>query len=369
MSSQYMLRAIELARNTLGTASPNPSVGAVIVKDGRVVGEGWTQPVGGPHAEIIALRQAGESARGATIYTTLEPCCHFGRTPPCTRALLEAGIAEVHSAVLDPDERINGGGAAELRAAGVPVSMGECAEEAAEALEGYLHRTRTGLPFVIAKFAMSLDGKIATATGESRWVSGESGRARAHELRRTCDAIMAGAGTVVIDNPQLTARDAGGRPLERQPLRVVVDSTGRSPVSSRVFHEPGSVLVATAGVDAATEAAYRAVGADVAHLPGADGRVDLRGLMCSLVERGVNSVLVEGGGVLLASLFRDGLVGKVEAIVAPMIIGGEHARTPVEGEGFARIGDALRLSSVRAGRLGEDVHIVGYTPASRGGVE
>ena len=177
MSTQYMERAIELARETLGMASPNPSVGAVIVKDGRVVGEGWTQPVGGPHAEIIALRQAGEEARGATIYTTLEPCCHFGRTPPCTQALLEAGIAEVCTAVLDPDERVNGKGAAELRAAGVRVTTGMCAEEAAEGLEGYLHRTRTGMPFAVAKFAMSLDGKIATSTGESRWVSGETGPA------------------------------------------------------------------------------------------------------------------------------------------------------------------------------------------------
>ncbi|MCY4624310.1 MAG: bifunctional diaminohydroxyphosphoribosylaminopyrimidine deaminase/5-amino-6-(5-phosphoribosylamino)uracil reductase RibD [Chloroflexi bacterium] len=369
MSTEYMRRAIELARSTLGTASPNPSVGAVIVKDGRVVGEGWTQPVGGPHAEVIALRQAGDAARGATIYTTLEPCCHFGRTPPCTTALLEAGIAEAHSAMLDPDGRGNGKGVEELRAAGVAVAVGECAEEAADALEGYLHRARTGLPFAVAKFAMSLDGKIATATGESRWVSGEAGRRRAHELRQTCDAIMAGAGTVVIDNPQLTARDADGAALERQPLRVVVDSTGRSPATSQVFHGLGSVLVATAGVDAETEAAYRAVGADVAHLPGADRRVDLHGLMCCLVERGVNSVLVEGGGVLLASMFRDGLVSKVEAIVAPMIIGGENARTPVEGEGFAHIGEALRLGRISVGRLGEDVHVVGYTPTSRGGVE
>ena len=369
MTTRHIQRAIELARGSLGLASPNPSVGAVIVKDGRVVGEGWTQPVGGPHAEIIALRQAGDQARGATIYTTLEPCCHYGRTPPCTRALIDAGIAEVHAAIVDPNEQVNGTGVAELREAGVAVSLGDGAEEAVETLEGFLHRMRTGLPFVTAKFAMSLDGKIATATGESRWVSGEAGRRRAHELRSTCDAIMAGAGTVVIDDPQLTARDADGEPLNRQPLRVVVDSTGRIPVAARVFDGPGSVLVATAGVDAATETAYRAVGADVSHLPGADGRVDLRGLMCSLAERGVNTVLVEGGGLLLASLFRDGLVNKVEAIVAPMIIGGEHARTPVEGEGFARIGDALRLSRVSAGRLGEDVHVVGYTPTSRGGVE
>ena len=369
MTTQYMQRAIELARSTQGTASPNPSVGAVIVKDGRIAGEGWTQPVGGPHAEIMALRQAGDTARGAAIYTTLEPCCHFGRTPPCTKALLDAGITEVHSAVVDPDERINGKGAAELREAGVAVTLGMCEDEAAEALEGYLHRIRTGLPLVMAKFAMSLDGKIATATGESRWVSGEIARRHAHALRGASDAIMAGAGTVTIDDPQLTARDTDGAPLERQPLRVVVDSTGRTPVTARVFHEPGNVLVATAGVGRETEEAYRAAGADVAHLTGVDGRVDLRRLMCSLVERGVNIVLVEGGGVLLASLFQEGLVSKVEAIVAPMIIGGEHARTPVEGEGAAHISDALRLSRVTVGRLGEDVHVVGYTPTSRAGVE
>lgn len=369
MSAVYMQRAIALGRETLGTASPNPSVGAVIVKDGRIAGEGWTQPVGGAHAEIIALRQAGERARGASLYTTLEPCCHFGRTPPCTRALLDAGIVEVFSAVLDPDKRVNGGGAAELRTAGVPVTMGKCAEEAATVLEGYLHRTRTGLPFAVAKFAMSLDGKIATATGESRWVSGETARRHAHELRRTCDAVMAGAGTVVIDNPQLTARGADGIPLERQPLRVIVDSGGRSPVTSRVFHEPGNVLVAAASIAEDSAAAYEAAGAEVVRLPSADGRVDLRGLMCCLAERGVNTVLVEGGGVLLASLSMAGLVSKVEAIIAPMIIGGKHARTPVEGAGFARISDALRLDRVTVGRLGEDVHVVGYTPTSRGGVE
>ncbi len=369
MTTQYMQRAIELARGSLGLASPNPSVGAVIVKDGRVVGEGWTQPVGGPHAEIIALRQAGDDAQGAAIYTTLEPCCHFGRTPPCTRELLDAGIAEVHSAIVDPNEQVNGAGVAELRSAGVNVTLGECAEEAAETMEGFLHRMRTGLPFVTAKFAMSLDGKIATVTGASRWVTGEAGRRHAHVLRAACDAIMAGAGTVTIDNPQLTARDADGVPLERQPLRVVVDSTGRTPVTSQVFHGPGKAIVATAGVGQQTEDAYRAASADVLHLPGADGRVDLRGLMCSLVERGVNTVLVEGGGVLLASLFDAGLVSKVEAIVAPKIIGGESARTPVEGAGFPRMEDVLELGRVTVGRLGEDVHVVGYTPTSRGGVE
>ena len=256
---QYMQRAIELARNTLGSASPNPSVGAVIVKGGVVVGEGWTQPAGGPHAEIVALERAGEAARGATIYTTLEPCCHFGRTPPCTTALLKAGIVEVCTAVLDPDPRVNGAGVAEMERAGIKVSLGLCAEDATKVIEGYIHRTTTGLPFVIAKFAMSLDGKIATASGESQWISGEAARRHAHALRSTADAVMIGVGTALADDPQLTARDERNMPLERQPLRVVVDSSGRVSPTSKLFGSPRNVLVATSVMDQATEAALQRV--------------------------------------------------------------------------------------------------------------
>jgi diaminohydroxyphosphoribosylaminopyrimidine deaminase/5-amino-6-(5-phosphoribosylamino)uracil reductase len=358
---QYMQRAIELARNTLGSASPNPSVGAVIVKGGAVVGEGWTQPVGGPHAEIVALEHAGEAARGATIYTTLEPCCHFGRTPPCTTALLKAGIAEVRTAVLDPDPRVNGAGVAEMERAGVKVSLGLCAEDATKIIESYVHRTTTGLPFVIAKFAMSLDGKVATANGESQWISGEAARRHAHALRRTADAVMVGVGTALADDPQLTARDESDIPLERQPLRVVVDSSGRVSPTSKLFSSQGNVLVATAGMDQSKEDALQRIGAEVVQLPGKDGRVDVGALMTVLVERGVNSVLIEGGGTLLASLIEQDLVSKVEAIVAPILIGGRSALTPVEGDGFGRLQDALRLENLTVGRLGDDVHIVGYT--------
>jgi diaminohydroxyphosphoribosylaminopyrimidine deaminase/5-amino-6-(5-phosphoribosylamino)uracil reductase len=358
---QHMQRAIELARNTLGTASPNPSVGAVIVNDGTVVGEGWTQPVGGRHAEIVALEHAGEAARGATIYTTLEPCCHFGRTPPCTTALLNAGIAEVRTAVLDPDPRVNGEGIAVMERAGIKVSLGLCAEDATQVLESYVHRTTTGLPFVIAKFAMSLDGKIATSTGESQWISGEAARRYAHALRRSADAVMVGIGTALADDPQLTARDESDEPLERQPLRVVVDSSGRVSPVSKLFSSPGSILVATSVMAESTEQALKRVGAEVVRLPGNDGRVDLDALMAVLVERGVNSVLLEGGGTLMASLVEQGLVSKVEAIVAPMLIGGRDALSPVEGDGFGRLQDALRLENITVGRLGEDIHIIGYT--------
>ena len=357
---EYMQRAIELARNTLGSASPNPSVGAVIVNGGHIVGEGWTQPVGGPHAEIVALERAGDAARGATIYTTLEPCCHFGRTPPCTTALLKAGIAEVRTAILDPDPRVNGEGVAAMERAGVKVSLGLCADDATQVIESYVHRTATGLPFVIAKFAMSLDGKIATSSGESQWISGEEARRHAHSLRRTADAVMVGVGTAMADDPQLTARDSNNAPLERQPLRVVVDSTGRVAPDSKLFRSPGSVLVATSSMDKAAASALQSVGAEVAHLPGSDGRVDVAALMPLLVERGVNSVLVEGGGTLLATLIEQKFVSKVEAIVAPMLIGGRNALTPVEGDGFSYLKDALRLENITVGQLGDDVHIVGY---------
>ncbi len=360
---QYMQRAIELARNTLGSASPNPSVGAVIVNDGTIVGEGWTQPVGGSHAEIVALERAGDAARGAIIYTTLEPCCHFSRTPPCTTALMRAGIVEVRTAILDPDPRVNGEGIAEMERAGIKVSLGLCADDATQVIESYVHRTTTGLPFVIAKFAMSLDGKIATSSGESQWISGEEARRHAHNLRRTADAVMVGVGTALADEPQLTARDAKNAPLERQPLRVVVDSSGRVSASSNLFSSPGNVLVATATMDEGTETALASAGAEVVRLPGDDGRVDIGALMPFLVARGVNSVLVEGGGTLLASLIEQGLVSKVEAIVAPMLIGGRNALTPIEGDGFSSLKDAIRLGNITVGRLGNDIHIVGYVEA------
>ncbi|MEC9140139.1 MAG: bifunctional diaminohydroxyphosphoribosylaminopyrimidine deaminase/5-amino-6-(5-phosphoribosylamino)uracil reductase RibD [Chloroflexota bacterium] len=357
---QHMQRAIELARKTLGSTSPNPPVGAVIVNDGIVVGEGCTQPAGGPHAEIIALECAGEAARGAIIYTTLEPCCHVGRTPPCTAALMEAGIIEVRTAILDPDPRVNGRGIAAMENAGIKVSLGLCAEDATEIIESYIHRTTTGSPFLIAKFAMSMDGKIATSTGESQWISGDAARQHVHALRRSVDAVMVGVGTVLVDDPQLTTRDEKNQPLPRQPLRVVVDSSGRVKPRSKLFAGPGKVLVATADVNDVTEASLLEVGAEVVRFPGGDGRVDLSALMVFLAERGVNSVLIEAGGTLLASLIQHGLVSKVEAIIAPMLIGGRAALTPVEGDGVSRLQDALRLENVTVGRLGNDIHIVGY---------
>ena len=356
----FMQRALELARRAQGAASPNPAVGAVIVRQGRLVGQGWTQPPGGHHAEIEALAGAGEEARGATLYVTLEPCSHYGRTPPCTQALLRAGIAEVHVAIQDPYPQVNGSGIKELEAAGVRVLLGEREEEAREVMEAYLKWASTGLPFITAKYAMSLDGKIATATGESRWITGPQARRRGHDLRSASDAIMVGIGTALADDPQLTARDEADRALERQPLRVVVDSGARLPAGAAMLRAPGSTLVATADPPDARVRPLVDAGAEVLRLPGDDGRVDLNRLLCLLGQRPITSLLAEGGGVLLASLVRQGLVDRVMAFIAPVIIGGREAPTPVEGDGAPHLADALRLHRVGVERLGDDLLVTGY---------
>ena len=240
-----MQRALSLAQGALGTTSPNPPVGAVLVKDGVVVGEGHTQPPGQAHAEIMALRQSGPLARGATLHVTLEPCCTYGRTGPCTRALIEAGVERIHMALEDPNPKVRGQGRAELEAAGITVNTGDGAQQAAHLYRYYAKHVLTGLPYVIAKFAASLDGKIATSTGDSRWITGEASRRRGQQVRREVDAILVGVNTVLQDDPQLTARDEAGATLERQPLRVVVDSRGRTPQSARMLSEPGSTIIGT----------------------------------------------------------------------------------------------------------------------------
>ncbi|MBI1885738.1 MAG: bifunctional diaminohydroxyphosphoribosylaminopyrimidine deaminase/5-amino-6-(5-phosphoribosylamino)uracil reductase RibD [Chloroflexi bacterium] len=355
-----MARALRLARRVLGTTSPNPAVGAVVVRDGRIVGEGATQPPPGPHAEVVALSRAGEAARGGALYVSLEPCCHQGRTPPCVDAILEAGVSEVHIAMLDPDPSVNGGGRAALEAAGLKVTVGEGEEAARRLLEAYVKHRLARLPFVIAKFAASLDGRIAAASGDSRWVAGPQARAWAHRLRTRIDAIMVGSGTVVIDDPLLTARP-GGRTARRQPLRVVVDTRGRTPPMAQILTGPAPTLVATADdTSLAWRASVEAAGAEVLLLPREGEHVDPYPLLVALAERGVVSLLVEGGGVLLGSLFDRGLVDKVHAVIGPAIIGAADAPAAVAGRGAYRMADALRLRDVSVRRLGEDILVTGY---------
>ena len=356
---EYMRRAIELARDALSRSSPNPPVGAVIVKDGRIVGEGSTLSRGEAHAEVVALRQAGQQAKGATLYTTLEPCCHFGKTPPCTRAIIDAGIAEVHAALIDPNPKVNGAGMAELRAAGVETRLEEW-EEAAEVAEAHVHFVTTGLPFVIAKFAMSIDGKIAAASGDSKWITSEEARCHARVLRGQVDAVAVGIETALSDDPRLTARDIDGNNVERQPLRIVIDSSARTPPDSQLFREPGPVLVAVANASEERSAKLCAAGAQVVPVAAADGSVDLRALLKALGEREITSVMVEGGGRLVGSLFDLGLVDKVIAYIAPVVLGGRESPTPVAGAGSATMEDALRLKRARVETIGEDVIMTGY---------
>ena len=362
-TSDPMTRALALARKALGTTSPNPAVGAVVVRDGQVVGQGYTRPPPGPHAEVVALQQADRSARGAALYVTLEPCCHHGRTPPCTDAILAAGIAEVHVALLDPDPQVNGAGLSRLQAAGLSVHLGEEEASARRLNEAYIKHRTQGLPFVIAKFAASLDGRIAAASGNSRWVSGPEARQWAHRLRAQVDAIAVGSNTVVIDDPSLTARPRG-REAARQPLRVVVDTRGRTPPTAQVLASAGGAartLIATAEASSpAWRAALEAAGAQVLPLPKDGDHVDLLALLRLLAQRGVLSLLVEGGGVLLGAFFDKGLVDKVHAVISPTIIGAADAPAAVAGKGAYRMADALRLRDVTVRRLGEDMLVTGY---------
>lgn len=366
MAQDFMERALRLAERGRGRTSPNPMVGAVLVKDGAdgtsdIVGEGFHPQAGEPHAEVFALRQAGEQAHGATLYVNLEPCCHYGRTPPCTQALISAGVAEVHLAMLDPNPRVAGQGRADLEAAGIRTVLGEREAEARALNEVFVHWITTGRPFAIAKFAMSLDGKIATHTGDARWITGSAARHHVHQLRDQVDGILVGVDTVIADDPQLTTRLEGAD--VRHPLRVILDSTGRIPPTARVLDPalPGQTMIAT--TEAMPPERRQALvdgGVEVLALPTDRGRVSLAPLLTTLGQREVTSLLVEGGGTVLGSFFTYALVDKVLAFVAPIVIGGRDAPTPVGGAGVARIAEAWRLTRVQVQQLGPDVLISGY---------
>jgi diaminohydroxyphosphoribosylaminopyrimidine deaminase/5-amino-6-(5-phosphoribosylamino)uracil reductase len=353
----HMREALALAARGAGTASPNPMVGAVVVADGRVVGRGYHPAPGQPHAEIFALRDAGALARGATLYTTLEPCAHTGRTGPCTEAILAAGIRRVVAAMVDPDPQVRGAGLARLREAGVETSAGIAEADARRLNEAYIKHRTTGLPFVTAKWAMTLDGRIATRTGDSRWISNEASRAHAHRLRAVTDAVLVGLGTVVRDDPALTAR-AGGSP--HRPRRVVLDSRLRTPPGARVLARDGApvILATTSASTAAARRAFEGRGAEVLVCDGPGDRVDLRGLLKALAARGVLSVLVEGGAAVHGAFLEARLVDKVLAYIAPVIAGG--GVSPAAAAGVAAMADAPRLRDVMLRRFGDDVVVEGY---------
>jgi diaminohydroxyphosphoribosylaminopyrimidine deaminase/5-amino-6-(5-phosphoribosylamino)uracil reductase len=356
----FMKRALRMARRAVGTCTPNPSVGAVVVRDGEIIAEGFTLPPGMGHAEAVALRKAGVLAKGATLYCTLEPCAHYGRVPPCTKAVIEAGIAEVHMAMIDPNPRVNGRGKAELEAAGIRCMVGEHEREAMRLIEAYARHITTGKPFVTAKFAMTLDGKMATRAGDSKWITGERARVCARTLRRSHDVVMVGIGTVLADDPLLTARDARGRPHRCQPVRVVVDSRGRIRASAKLLRQPGRTIIATTDAGAGRLAKLESETVEVQVLPSRDGHVDLAMLMEWLGGQGVTGVLAEGGGTLLGALFDARLVDKVAAFVAPSVVGGHSAPSPVEGMGVSTMSEALHLRDVEMRKMGEDIVVIGY---------
>ncbi len=352
-----MRRALELATLGRGLVSPNPMVGAVVVRDGRVVGEGWHEGPGTPHAEARALTAAGELARGATLYCTLEPCDHVGRTPPCTTAIVEAGVTRAIVAAGDPNPLVDGRGFERLRASGVDVVDGVLQEASRRLNAAFERHVVTGLPLVTLKSAASLDGKTAATDRSSRWITGEAAREDAHRLRAASDAIVVGAGTVVDDDPALTVREPSYR--GRPPLRVVVDASGRVPADARVFDGSAPTLVATTGrASRGVVDGWTAAGADVGSFdPDESGGVFLPDLLAHLGKRDVQGVLLEGGATLAWSFVEQRLIDRVVLYLAPKLVGGADAPGMLMGKGFAPIDRALGLRFVSVERIGDDLKV------------
>ncbi len=353
---RYMRLALELARNGEGWTRPNPIVGAVVVKDGKVVGQGWHRRYGGPHAEVFALEEAGENARGATIYVTLEPCSHYGKTPPCADRIIAAGISRAVVACRDPNPLVNGRGIEKMRAAGIEVTEGVLEDEARKANEIFVKFIRTRIPFVLLKLAQSLDGRIATQSGDSKWITGEEARVEVHRLRRRYAAVLVGAETVIKDDPLLTVRHVAGP----NPVRVVLDGRGLIPSERRMFAENGRTIVATATMPGEKEAKLQSRGIEVWRLPKDKNKVDLRELLVRLGEENLDSLLIEGGGETAASFLTAGLVDKIALFIAPLIIGGRNSIPAVGGTGAAHIADAITLRDTNVTKIGEDFLVIGY---------
>lgn len=364
---EYMRVALKLAERGRGFVNPNPMVGAVIVKDGRMIGQGWHRKFGELHAERNALADCTENPTGATVYVTLEPCCHQGKTPPCTDALLAAGVRRVVIGAMDPNPLVGGRGAAILREHGVTVETGVLKKECEEQNRIFLHYIRSGMPYVVLKYAMTLDGKIATATGASKWITGEPARAQVHALRHELMGIMVGSGTVLADDPMLNCR----LPDTRNPVRIICDTRLRTPLDAAVVRTAGEqrTIIATAQGQQAADIqykereeklrAYRKMGCEIMELPVQDGHIELRALMQELGGLGIDSILLEGGSSLNWSALSCGVVNEVHAYIAPKIFGGAVAKSPVAGIGAALPDDAVWLEDVKTEMIGGDFLVKG----------
>ncbi|HWO42528.1 MAG TPA: bifunctional diaminohydroxyphosphoribosylaminopyrimidine deaminase/5-amino-6-(5-phosphoribosylamino)uracil reductase RibD [Candidatus Eisenbacteria bacterium] len=355
---RYMGMACRLALRAVGRTSPNPMVGAVLVRHGQIVGRGFHRFAGADHAEIVAIKQAGARARGATLYLNLEPCVHQGRTPPCAPALIKAGIKEVVVGMRDPNPAVAGRGLAALRRAGIAVRSGVLSEQCERLNEAFTKYITRKLPFVTLKLAASLDGRIATAGGDARWVTGSAARHEVHELRNRLDAVLVGAGTVLADNPRLTCRIAGGR----DPWRVILDGRLRIPLEARLLHERArekNIIVTGTRVSARKIRALESLGAQVWRFGLRGGLVPWRAVLKRLARIGITSVLVEGGAATAASALRDRAVDKVLLFYAPKIFGGD-GRSMIDSVGVTRVGRAIRLERIEVARRGEDIRVTGY---------
>ena len=359
---RFMRRALDLARRALGRTAPNPAVGAVLVRDGVIVGEGFHPAAGEAHAEIFALAQAGAAAQGATLYVTLEPCCHSGRTGPCAAAVIAAGIVRVVAGCRDPNPKVAGGGFEQLQAAGIEVESGLLGTECRRLIAPFAKHIRTGLPYVTLKAGITLDGAVATASGESQWITGAESRLAAHRLRDTHDAIMVGIGTVLADNPRLTTRlpQGGGK----NPLRIVVDSTLRMPTTAALLSEAGRTLILTTAAASASDAErLQGENVEILCVAGGAGAVDLDVAMRQLGARGIQSILLEGGGRLHHGALHAGIVDRLCVFIAPLLLGGSG--TPLFcGNGVTNLKDAFRLQPLHVERYGNDLLLDGELKSS-----
>ena len=351
----YMALAINLASATEGQTSPNPQVGAVLVKDGRIIGMGAHLKAGEHHAEVHAISMAGEKAKGATLYVTLEPCSHFGKTPPCSNLVIESGIKKVFVASVDPNPLVGGAGVKKMLEAGLDVQVGLMEEEAKALNKVFFHYISTGLPYVTLKSATSLDGKIATVTGESQWITGEEARKDVHQFRHTHDAILVGVNTVIKDNPSLTTRlEAGGK----NPVRVVLDSALRTPLDSRIINDRAAETIIVTGARAEPERVKQFTELGIGIIQLETEKVRIKDMLKKLGDRGINSVFVEGGAEVHGSFLKEKAFQQVITYIAPKLLGGKNAPAAYGGEGIARLEDAVSLKIIDVKQIGQDIRII-----------